>query len=157
MSALFNATVDDQVLAVSISSHRAVRAATILDRYEQAEAWFAIAHNLHARLQAPYWTACGQLDHADLCLTRRADSDLQRARDLATTAAATAAEYGCEGLSRRAANLLASGQVATHNARSESRTSRTSRVDQRRSQVNLAIVHTRALIARYGARSWLDN
>ena len=53
MSALFNATVDDQVLAVSISSHRAVRAATILDRYEQAEAWFAIAHNLHARLQAP--------------------------------------------------------------------------------------------------------
>jgi hypothetical protein len=56
----------------------------------------------------PNWTARGQLDHADLCLTRRADSDLQRARDLATTAAATAAEYGCEGLSRRAANLLAS-------------------------------------------------
>jgi hypothetical protein len=51
--------------------------------------------------------ALGQLDHADLCLARRADGDLERARELATTAAATAAEYGCAGLTRRAEALLA--------------------------------------------------
>ena len=62
---------------------------------------------IHERLQAPYWTALGQLDHADLCVARRADGDLDRARQLVTTAAATAAEYGCAGLSRRADALLA--------------------------------------------------
>jgi hypothetical protein len=83
------------------------RAATVLGEYDQAEAWFAVAHDLHVRLQAPHWIACGQLDHADLCLARRADGDLARTREFATTAAATAAEYGCAALSRRAANLLA--------------------------------------------------
>ena len=82
------------------------RGATLLGDYDQAENWFAVAHDIHHRLQAPYWTALGQLDHADLCLTRRADGDLERARDLATSAAATAAEYGCAGVTRRAAVLL---------------------------------------------------
>jgi len=99
---------------VAIGSHRVMgalarplaRAAGVLGDYDQAEQWFATAHDIHTRLQTPFWTARGQLDHADLCLTRRADDDLQRARDLATTAAATAAEYGCTGLSTRAANLL---------------------------------------------------
>jgi tetratricopeptide (TPR) repeat protein len=83
------------------------RAATLLGDYDQAEEWFAIAHDIHVRLQAPFWTAMGQLDHADLCLARRADGDLERARELVTTAAATAAEYGCAGLTKRAATLLA--------------------------------------------------
>ena len=83
------------------------RAATLLGDYDQAEEWFAIAHDIHDRLQAPYWTALGQLDHADLCLARHADGDLERARDLAQTAAATAAEYGCVGLTTRAVALLA--------------------------------------------------
>ncbi len=82
------------------------RAATLLGDYDQAEHWFAIAHDIHHRLQAPYWTALGQLDHADLCLTRRADGDLERARHFARTASATAAEYGCGGLTKRAAALL---------------------------------------------------
>jgi tetratricopeptide (TPR) repeat protein len=83
------------------------RAATVLGDHEQAEEWFAIAHDIHARLQAPFWIALGQLDHADLCLARRADGDLERARDLATQAAATAAEFGCGGLTRRAETMLA--------------------------------------------------
>jgi hypothetical protein len=83
------------------------RCATVLGDYDQAEAWFAIAHDIHARLRAPFWTARAQLDHADLCLTRRAGGDLDRTRDFASSAAATAAEYGCAGLTRRAANLLA--------------------------------------------------
>ncbi len=32
------------------------RAATLLGDYDQAEAWFAIADDLHARLRAPFWT-----------------------------------------------------------------------------------------------------
>ena len=56
------------------------RSPTLLGDYDQAEAWFATAHDIHARLQAPFWTAHGQLDHADLCLARRADGDLERAR-----------------------------------------------------------------------------
>jgi tetratricopeptide (TPR) repeat protein len=83
------------------------RAATMLGDYDQAEQWFATAHDIHTKLQAPFWTARGQLDHADLCLARRGDGDVARARDLATTAAATAAEYGCAALSRRAASLFA--------------------------------------------------
>jgi hypothetical protein len=82
-------------------------AAAMLGNYDQAEQWFATAHDIHIRLQAPYWTAKGQLDHADLCLAHRADGDLEHARELATTAAATAAEYGCAGLTKRAAKLLA--------------------------------------------------
>jgi class 3 adenylate cyclase/tetratricopeptide (TPR) repeat protein len=83
------------------------RAATLLGDYDQAEEWFATAHDVHARLRTPYWTALGQLDHADLCLARRADGDLERARELINTAAATAAKYGCAGLTRRADALLA--------------------------------------------------
>jgi len=83
------------------------RAATILRDYDQATEWFAIAHDIHTRLQAPYYTALGQLDHADLCLIRRADGDLERARELVMTAAATAAKYGCAGLTNRAAALRA--------------------------------------------------
>jgi class 3 adenylate cyclase/tetratricopeptide (TPR) repeat protein len=83
------------------------RAAAMLGDYEEAEQWFAIAHDIHTKLQAPYWTALGQLDHADLCLARLADGDIERARQLATIAAATAAEYGCGGLTQRADLLLA--------------------------------------------------
>ncbi len=82
------------------------RAATVLGDYDLAEQWFAIAHDIHNRLQAPYWTALGQLDHADLCLARQDADDIERARDLATSAARTAAEYGCAGLTKRAAALL---------------------------------------------------
>lgn len=83
------------------------RAATLLGDYDRAEEWFGIAHDIHARLRAPFPTALGRLDHADMCLARRADGDLERARALATTAAATAAEFGCAGLTTRAEALLA--------------------------------------------------
>jgi tetratricopeptide (TPR) repeat protein len=82
------------------------RAATMLGNYDQAEQWFATAHDTHTKLQAPYWTALGQLDHADLYLARRGEGDIENARNLITTAAATAAEYGCAGLTKRAEALL---------------------------------------------------
>jgi tetratricopeptide (TPR) repeat protein len=83
------------------------RAATMLGDYDQAEQWFATAHDIHTKLKAPYWTAFGQLDHADLCLARQADGDVEHGRQLATAAATTATEYGCAGLTTRAAAMLA--------------------------------------------------
>jgi hypothetical protein len=95
------------VLVVGAIARPLARVSTLLGDYTQAEAWFATAHDIHARLQAPFWTAIGQLDHANLCLARRADGDIERARQLGTTAAATATQYGCAGLTKRAAALLA--------------------------------------------------
>ncbi len=83
------------------------RCATLLGDHDRAEEWFATAHDIHARLQAPYWLTLGQLDHAELCLVRGAEGDHQRARQLVTTAAATATQYGCAGLTRRADAFLA--------------------------------------------------
>lgn len=97
----------DGFILVGTVARPLARAATMLGEYERAERGFAIAHEISGRLQAPYWTARTELDHADLCLARRADGDLERARELITTAAAIAAEYGCAGLTRRAETLLA--------------------------------------------------
>lgn len=82
------------------------RGATLLGDYERAEEWFAIAHDLHTRMEARYWLALGQLDHADLCQARGADGDAVRARELATAAVTTAEEYGFAALARRAATIL---------------------------------------------------
>jgi class 3 adenylate cyclase/tetratricopeptide (TPR) repeat protein len=95
------------VLALGAVARPLARAATLLGQYDRAEHWFAVAHDIHQRLQARYWTARGELDHADLCSIRRADNDLARARHLVNTAAATAAEYGCAGLTTRAETRLA--------------------------------------------------
>src|SRR5205807_9949518 len=97
------------------------RVATFLGDYDRAEAWFETAHEMHARLQAPFYLAFGELDNADLCLVRRADGDRARARELATTAAATAAEYGCAGLSKRALTLLADISARPEHRRSPGR------------------------------------
>ncbi len=94
------------VLVQGAAARPLARAATVLGDYDQAEQWFGSAHDIHNRLRAPYWAALGQLDHADLCLARRAGGDLDRARDLISTAAATATEYGCAGLTKRAEAVL---------------------------------------------------
>ncbi len=83
------------------------RAATVLGEYDEAEQWFSIAHDIHSRLQAPFYTALTQLDHAALCLARHSDGDLERAGELTDTATATASKYGYAGLTKRAARLLA--------------------------------------------------
>jgi hypothetical protein len=99
--------VPSAVLVQGAIARPLARCATVLGDHDQAEQWFAISHDIHERLRAPFLIALGQLDHADLCLERRADGDVDRARELVTTAAATAAQYGCAGLTRRASDLLA--------------------------------------------------
>jgi class 3 adenylate cyclase/tetratricopeptide (TPR) repeat protein len=95
------------IMVCGAAARPLARLLTLLGRYEEAERWFETAHDIDGRLQAPYWTARGELDHADLCLARHADHDMTRARDLATAAEALATEYGCSALARRAANILA--------------------------------------------------
>ena len=82
------------------------RLATLVGDYDRAEAWFAVAHDVHERLGAPYWTALGQLDHADLCIARGRAGDIERARALASAGGATAAAYGFAGVTERAAAQL---------------------------------------------------
>jgi class 3 adenylate cyclase len=81
------------------------RAATVLGDFDRAEEWFAVAHDIHTRLGAPYEIAHTELDIADLCTVRRAPGDLDRARELRASAEGTAAEFGFEALRRRAAGL----------------------------------------------------
>jgi tetratricopeptide (TPR) repeat protein len=95
------------VLVLGAVARPLARAAALVGKHADAEQWFTLAHDIHRRLHAPYWEARGQHDHADLCLARGADGDAVRARNLATTAAATAAQYGCAGLATRAEILLA--------------------------------------------------
>ncbi|HEY3674308.1 MAG TPA: hypothetical protein VGN51_25490, partial [Acidimicrobiia bacterium] len=94
-------------LILGATARPLARAATILGDYDRAEDWFAMTHDIHARIQTPFFSALGRLDHADLCLTRLVGADIRRARDLATAAATIAAEYGCAGLTKRAETLLA--------------------------------------------------
>jgi len=55
------------------------RLATVLGRYDDAEAHFRLALELHTRLQAPYWTARTELDWANLLLARARPGDKQAA------------------------------------------------------------------------------
>jgi hypothetical protein len=46
------------------------RGATLLGDYDRAEEWIGVAHEIHVRLQAPFFIALGQLDHADRATNR---------------------------------------------------------------------------------------
>jgi class 3 adenylate cyclase len=94
------------VIVMGAMARPLARLATILGDYDRAESWFTTAHETHAQLRAPFWTAVGQLDHADLCLRRREGDDMRRAEQLATTAAASAAEFGFNGLAARSDRVL---------------------------------------------------
>jgi len=79
--------------------------ATVLGRFDDADAHFAEAIDIHQRLQAPYWIARTQLEHARMLLDRRGCDDSPRAAVLLEQVEATADEYGFAGLTRHAAAL----------------------------------------------------
>ncbi|HEX2274431.1 MAG TPA: hypothetical protein VHG90_11220, partial [Acidimicrobiales bacterium] len=60
--------------------------ATLLGRFDDAEAHFAAAHRLHERLGAPGWLAHGRVDHARMLITRGRADDSERARTLLAAA-----------------------------------------------------------------------
>lgn len=62
---------------------------TPLRRDDDAERWFEVVHDIHGRLRTPFWTALGQLDHADLLLSRPTDGS------------ARARQHACRGSCHR--------------------------------------------------------
>jgi class 3 adenylate cyclase/tetratricopeptide (TPR) repeat protein len=75
--------------------------AMVFGEYDEAEANFESALQLHERLEAPFWTAITQLDLADALRARGGVGDTSRADALVEAALETAHEYGLAGLERR--------------------------------------------------------
>jgi class 3 adenylate cyclase len=82
--------------------------ATLLRRFDDAEAHFAAAATLHTRIAAPAWLARTRLEWARMVLARRDPGDAERARELLAQALATARELGLATVERRAVQLLPS-------------------------------------------------
>lgn len=80
--------------------------ATTLDRFEEAESYFAAASELHERIGAVVWLARTRLDWGRLLLRRHGPGDAARARELIEQALATARERRCAKLAARAASAL---------------------------------------------------
>jgi class 3 adenylate cyclase/tetratricopeptide (TPR) repeat protein len=80
--------------------------AAVLGRYREAEIHFAAAAELNERLQVPFHLARTQLEWARVLSERAGPGDVDRARALLEDAAATADEFGCAQVERRARRLL---------------------------------------------------
>jgi len=80
--------------------------ATLLGRYDDADAHFAEAHAMHEHLGAPIWLARTQIDWARMYLARQQPGDRIRARVFLEQALNTARAHGCSTIERRAADLL---------------------------------------------------
>ena len=81
--------------------------ATVLDRFDDAEAHFIQAMEINERMQAPYWIARTQLEHARMLLARGDPDDASRAKALLDRVEGSAAEYGFAALTRHSASLRA--------------------------------------------------
>jgi tetratricopeptide (TPR) repeat protein len=79
--------------------------ATTLGRYEEAEAHFAAAEAIHARVEAPTWLARTRLEWARMLIARHGPGDTERARDLVGQALASARDLRLGTVERRALAL----------------------------------------------------
>jgi tetratricopeptide (TPR) repeat protein len=93
------------VVTGSVSFYLGLLSAT-MGRFEEAEARFAAAEAVHARIGAPAWLARTRLEWAGMLLTRRQHGDAKRARGLLGQALETARERGLGNVERRAVALL---------------------------------------------------
>jgi class 3 adenylate cyclase/tetratricopeptide (TPR) repeat protein len=80
--------------------------ATTLDRFEEAEARFAVAAATHERVGAPAWLARTRCEWAAMLARRGEPGDAERARDLLDRALATARDLGLASVERRVVALL---------------------------------------------------
>lgn len=87
-------------------SHYVALLATATRDYDRADAAFAVAAAMHARMAAPAFLARTQTEWARLLLTRRSPGDLEQARDLLTQALTTARDLGLAKTERDAVALL---------------------------------------------------
>ena len=84
------------------------RVAAMLGRHDDADRWFALALDLHTRLQAPYLIARTELEWAECLVARGVSMSDQRVGPALERARETAVTFGYPGLERRAAALLES-------------------------------------------------
>jgi hypothetical protein len=80
--------------------------ATVLRRFDDADAYFASALEIHKRIEAPFHTARTQLEWARMLLTRNGPGDLDTATQLLETARKLARLSGCALVEQRTKALL---------------------------------------------------
>jgi len=83
-------------------SHYLGGLATVLGRFDQADAYFAHAASLNHQMRAEFFAARTNLSWGRMLTERRAPGDTERARELLTGAQAAAAARGYGGVERRA-------------------------------------------------------
>jgi hypothetical protein len=84
--------------------------ATVLRRFDDADAYFASALEIHKRIEAPFHSARTQLEWARMLFTRNCPGDLDRATQLLATARKLARRYGCALVEQRTEALLGRSQ-----------------------------------------------
>ena len=90
-----------------VGHHSLGRLATVLGRYDDADAHFRAAADTHQRLQAPYLLASTRIAWAEMLARRAKHGDPNQARDLAEQTATVAAPSGYGRIERRTQMLLA--------------------------------------------------
>jgi hypothetical protein len=80
--------------------------ATVLDRYDEADAYYARSAESCARAKAKFYAARTDLSWGKLLAERNAPGDTEKARDLLTRARIAAAAHGYANVERRAAQAL---------------------------------------------------
>ncbi len=87
-------------------SHYLGGLATVLGRYDEADAYFAHAAAFNDRANAKFFAARTNLSWGKMLAERDAPGDNERARDLLTKAHTAAAAHGYANVERRAAEAL---------------------------------------------------
>jgi tetratricopeptide (TPR) repeat protein len=87
-------------------SHYVGGLATVLGRYDEADAYFARASAFNDRAGAKFFAARTNLLWGKVLAERQAKGDTERARDLLTKAHTAAADHGYASVERRAAEAL---------------------------------------------------
>ena len=93
-------------LSWGTASHHLGALATLLGRFDEAEAQFAAATDLHGRIGAPCWLARTRLEWARMLMRRGGPGDTGRARELLDQALATAMDLRLANVERHARALL---------------------------------------------------
>jgi hypothetical protein len=94
------------VTASGLVSHSLGGLATVLRRYDEADAYFAQSAAMSARMNAQFFVATTDLLWGIMLAERKAQSDTEKARDLLTKAQASAAARGYGNIQRQAAAAL---------------------------------------------------
>ena len=88
------------------ASHYLGALATVLGRYDEANAYFAQSAEFSKRVGATFFAARTNLSWGKMLVERRAPNDAERARDLLTDARRAATTHGYANVERRAAEGL---------------------------------------------------